>query len=336
MSFVPSCEAILWLRPEAALGPRCSLWLVRRWFLVARRSNGVRAGAVKPEDRRPRTEDGGACGKPAERRCSECYFACRTGRQYHCLRSAPAVDPATGAGRWPLVKATGICGEFRHAGDCPLVADRRPRRGVPVYADELGPYCRIPLGHGRFAKVDPEDYGWLAQFRWHIVKSSRTCYAVRSEWSRGTANTIWMHREVMETPEGLVVDHIRHDGLDNRKAGLRNCTTAENNLNRRHYEGGASRYKGVFRCEQMGKWGAGIQAFGRQKFLGYYEREIDAARAYDAAALKLHGRFASVNFPARQPPADVRSEPACAEAPARPGRAKRNSAQRERKRSDKT
>jgi hypothetical protein len=106
-----------------------------------------------------------------------------------------------------------------------------------------------------------------------------------------------MHREIMGTPEGMVCDHVNHNGQDNRQRNLRNCTVAQNNLNRRHYRNSRSRYKGVWWCKCMQMWGAEIQAGGAAEFLGYFAREIEAARAYDAAARRRHGAFACLNFP---------------------------------------
>ena len=175
--------------------------------------------------------------------------------------------------------------------------DRRFRGLVPIYADAAGEYCRIPLTRRMFAKVDPEDYCWLSQFRWHYVRTSRTFYAVRTVYCGGRSGKVWMHREIMGTPRGLVCDHINHNGLDNRKENLRNCTVAQNNLNRRRYRNGRSRYKGVWWSKNVQMWGAEIQVRGEAEFLGYFVYEVQAARAYDAAARRLHGRFASLNFP---------------------------------------
>ncbi len=57
--------------------------------------------------------------------------------------------------------------------------------GLPVCEDEFGEYCQIPLTQNRFAKVDPEDYLWLSQFRW-CCKANATP-ATRSATSRSTA-----------------------------------------------------------------------------------------------------------------------------------------------------
>ncbi len=179
--------------------------------------------------------------------------------------------------------------------------DRRFRGTLPIYADAAGEYCRIPLTRRMYAKVDPEDYCWLSQYRWHYVRTSRTFYAVRPSYHAGRSGKVWMHREIMGTPKGLVCDHINHNGLDNRKANLRNCTTAQNNFNRVHHRNARSRYKGVWWSKGMQMWGAEIQAHGKAEFLGYFVRELQAARAYDAAARRLHAQYASLNFPEEEP-----------------------------------
>lgn len=91
---------------------------------------------------------------------------------------------------------------------------------------------QIPLTQGQFALVDDEDFDFLMQWRWYYSKSNcdNTGYAVRYENGKG----IRMHRVVMNTPANLVVDHINHNGIDNQKHNLRNCTNTENAHNLRH------------------------------------------------------------------------------------------------------
>ena len=60
---------------------------------------------------------------------------------------------------------------------------------------------------------------------------------------------------------------------------------------------GTSRYQGVSWDRRKGRWFSQIQIRGNRKFLGYYQDELAAARAYDAAAVKLHGASAALNFP---------------------------------------
>jgi hypothetical protein len=196
---------------------------------------------------------------------------------------------------------TDICGGFRYADGNPLESDSWPRHDLPIYTDRFGDYCKIPLTKGQFVKVDPEDYIWLAQFRWHCKVNKDAIYAVRCVTENGRERRVYLHRVLMNTPDGLVCDHINHDGLDDRKANLRNCTIAQNNANRRSARGASSRYIGVSRDRRRDKWVAHIKKDGDEKYLGSYDVEEDAARAYDAAAWAQHGQYANLNFPENYP-----------------------------------
>jgi hypothetical protein len=209
-----------------------------------------------------------------------------------CVRRPPALDPVDGRARWPRVKPADFCGAFRSKTD-PIPAEP----DLPICRDRFGPYCRIPLTRGRFAKVDPEDYPWLAQFRWHCKTSATAAYAVRTVTEAGRTRRIYMHRQIMNTPDHLVCDHVNHDGLDDRRANLRNCTTAQNNANRRPRARTTSRFIGVSWDRARRKWAAHIKKGGKQKNLGLFDDEIAAARARDTAARKLHGPYAKLNFP---------------------------------------
>ena len=104
--------------------------------------------------------------------------------------SPPELDHETGEARWPCVQPTDICGGFRCCDGCPLESDCWPRHDLPIYTDRFGDYCKIPLTKGQFAKVDPEDYIWLSQFRWHCKVNKDAIYAVRTiqENGRSQAN----------------------------------------------------------------------------------------------------------------------------------------------------
>ena len=148
----------------------------------------------------------------------------------------------------------------------------------------------IELTQYKFALVDDADYDALAAVKWCAQTRPHTTYAVR--WSEG--KVVLMHRVITAAPQGVQVDHINGDGLDNRRDNLRLCSNAENQHNKR-VQPHSSKYKGVWWDAPSGKWRAGIAINGRNKHLGYFTSELDAAHAYDEAALKAWGEFARKN-----------------------------------------
>jgi hypothetical protein len=100
----------------------------------------------------------------------------------------------------------------------------------------------------------------------------------------------------MNAPKGLLVDHENGDKLDNRRANLRFATNSENQCNRRKTEKTSSQYKGVCLCPEKTHWYANIKHKGNKIWLGSFKNEIDAAKAYDRAAIKYFGKFARLNF----------------------------------------
>jgi len=107
-----------------------------------------------------------------------------------------------------------------------------------------------------------------------------------------------MHRQIINVPVFLLVDHINGNGLDNRKANLRPATHSQNVRNRpkARYASPRSKYKGVTWHKRKRKWNTRIRVKGRTIPLGYFDNELHAAKAYDHAARKYHGDFASLNF----------------------------------------
>jgi hypothetical protein len=158
---------------------------------------------------------------------------------------------------------------------------------------------RIPLTQGKFALVDDEDYEWLNQYSWYAVwdTTARTYKAARTAaCSVGNKRkTILMHREIMSAPHGVVVDHIRHNTLDNRKSELRICAHKFNCRNRLLSKNNTSGYKGVTWFHRFSCWRANITIDRKQIFLGHFRSAELAAAAYDEASQKLHGHFASPN-----------------------------------------
>jgi hypothetical protein len=179
------------------------------------------------------------------------------------------------------------------AGNCP---NYRPARAAVVHgvppqpADDSVRY--IPLTRGLYAIVDKADYEWLSRYRWCTLGAGERPYACRRE----NGKTIYMHREILQAPPDLCVDHIHGFTLDNRRANLRTCTHSENMRNRKG-NSGRDLPKGVTWQSHCNKYRAGIAIDGKPMHIGYYDDPIEAARAYDRKAIELFGEFARLNFP---------------------------------------
>lgn len=158
---------------------------------------------------------------------------------------------------------------------------------------------KIKLTQGKWALVDDGDYEYLNRFKWHVHNSRNKLYAMRSDWENKAVTNTLMHREIISIPNGMEVDHIDGDGLNNQRHNIRTCAHSENSFNRRKCIGKTSEYKGVYKCggKRIKRFLAGIKVDNKRTLLGYFFNDIDAAIAYDVAAKKYHGEFARLNFP---------------------------------------
>lgn len=158
----------------------------------------------------------------------------------------------------------------------------------------------IPLTTGGHTLVDDDDYAFLIQWRWRYQKRGPGGRVKRDSWQDGKTGTVFMHRVILERcgvpVSGLQVDHRDLNPLNNTRANLRTCTNIQNSYNRKTY-GGKSPFKGVSWHKRNCKWEARIRSNCKSTYLGQFTSELDAARAYDKAALEHHGAFARLNFP---------------------------------------
>ena len=166
-------------------------------------------------------------------------------------------------------------------------------RRKPIAPD--GDVRLIPLADGLYAYVDAADYEWLSQWDWHSASGG---YPARRENGR----TIFMHREIMPPPPNMVVDHQDGNKANNCRCNLRVCTPQENRCNAPRKSRGRCQFRGVYREKRRGRICSRIKCNGKYYWLGRFPTEVEAARAYDRAAVEAFGEFARPNFPEEWPP----------------------------------
>jgi hypothetical protein len=159
-------------------------------------------------------------------------------------------------------------------------------------------YRRIYLGQGQWTILNSRDYYRLKYFRWFVFATSGKFYAHRCAIIKNrNTKRISMHREIMNAPKGKLVDHRNGDSLDNRRVNLRFATNRQNLQNKRKTTSKTtSLFRGIYRYRKYG-WVPLIKYRGKRIWLGIFDNEVDAAKAYDKAARKYFGQFARLNFP---------------------------------------
>jgi hypothetical protein len=155
----------------------------------------------------------------------------------------------------------------------------------------------LVLGNGMTTQVDDEDFEMLSKWTWTAhYKRSGNWYAERNNKGK----TLAIHRQIMNPPPGVCVDHIDRDTLNNQRSNLRFATRAQNNANRSSSRSKSTcTFLGVtFEKERVSakkKWVARIRKDGKRYRLGRFATAVEAADAYNNAAIRLHGEFASLN-----------------------------------------
>lgn len=161
----------------------------------------------------------------------------------------------------------------------------------------VGDLALLELSQNLTATIDAADVPLVESYGWIAKRSKYTYYAMaRSRDADGKVSHLALHRLLMAPPEGMVVDHINGDGLDNRRANLRVVTVAENNMNSRVRRDSQSGVKGAYYNKRAGSYCSRIKRDERRVYLGTFATAEEAAIAYARASEELHGEFGRTHF----------------------------------------
>lgn len=163
-----------------------------------------------------------------------------------------------------------------------------------------------PFYKGLVALVPDYCFNELNKHVWNAYwnPKAKTFYARRhqklGEYTHySKRKDVWMHREVLQLPDEVMIDHADHNGLHNYPPNIRLATHSQNQMNQRVYKNSSSGLKGVNKRRDRTDrdvWRVRIQVGNKRIHIGDFYRIIDAAKAYNAAAIKYFGEFAYLNL----------------------------------------
>ncbi|MGL6208700.1 MAG: hypothetical protein ACRC14_02580 [Paracoccaceae bacterium] len=169
----------------------------------------------------------------------------------------------------------------------------RVKRPIRVEGD----LAYVPLTKGYEAIIDAVDvplvegWNWRAQVSRRPDGSIRAVYATREAHEDGKSCAVYMHRTLLSVTPETDGDHIDGNGINNRRANLREATAAQNQHNQRTRADNTSGVKGVDWNKGRQKWRARIKINKQSVLLGLFTSIADAAKAYADASAKHHGKF---------------------------------------------
>lgn len=141
--------------------------------------------------------------------------------------------------------------------------------------------------------LDDEDYQKVKESAYWLTNTKSKAVQVTIK-----RKTMSLANFILDLEPGILIDHIDRNPFNNQKSNFRICDHQQNNFNKGPYDG--RRYKGVSYYKRDNTWSAQITKTYKKYHIGYFDTEIEAAKAYDKYAKELHGEFAYLNFPETQ------------------------------------
>ena len=158
-----------------------------------------------------------------------------------------------------------------------------------------GAVTKIKLTQRQWAIIDTDDISLVQDYRWHAAwarSGNRFYVSTNIKLPTGKHTSCGLHRVLLRPEAGMLIDHINHDSLDNRRSNLRICNKAQNGWNSLNNVRNKSGATGVIWHKQSGKWMAYAKNNGKQQHLGLFLIIADAKAAYTQFVTGSRGKFA--------------------------------------------
>jgi hypothetical protein len=150
----------------------------------------------------------------------------------------------------------------------------------------------VSLNNGMVFKVSDEDLEEVSKYKWYW-NGNYIRTDVNHEDGR---KRLYLHRLIAKPTDGLFVDHINGDVLNNTRENLRSVTREKNAMNLKKISGTSSKYKGVSWNKAKKKWVSYVNVNKKRVALGYFNCETAAAIEYNKMAKISYGQYARLNF----------------------------------------
>jgi len=137
------------------------------------------------------------------------------------------------------------------------------------------------------AIIDKEDIEKVKNYKWGLL-SNKNKYVQ----TKINSKKVSLHRFLLNVQGEMVIDHINHNPLDNRKNNLRICTNQQNIFNSSVAKNNTSGHRGVIWHKGHKSWMAVIIVNGKFIYLGYYKDKKRAITVRREAEIKYFGEFA--------------------------------------------